>query len=1017
MKKRSFRSTFVSVILVITVAISIVNLAVYGINIKKIRQVEVLKMKTAGERIDDMITISLNNIKGLKQICCTDNYARNILLKNNEKNDIGTKFENQNYMDNALKHIASMDTLILRATIVNKYGNIYCTDTSIPEEYVKTIRNMTKEWMLFEGKEDEYYYGGLQGDNANILTFLYPLHTYGNTPIALLAVDINYKTFQSILENVFYENSGECFILTGEQELFHIGEDLYQKEEKGYIFDKSQKMMKENLIVDTFQSKGKNFYISSRQNMLSGWKIIQVIPEERLFEEVDQKIKWNSIFLLGALILVVSFSIYYTKKIIEPLEEFCKKISHTKGDQLQIINLEHMKLTREIANVIENYNEMANKMNEYLVREIIYDKNQRKIQSKMLRYQINPHFLYNETMYLYADEEFYGFGEKFTDFGKRGQTINCWQTDALSTNTEKSYKNHPFFMSSRGYAILLNTYTRSKFEMGSFSNVAYNMSVEDKVLDYVIWMGNDYKALLKSYINQTGKIPMIPKWALGLWMSKCSYQTQDEIYEVVKISKERDIKIDVIHIDGWQKEGDAGAWVWDYERFPNPEEMIYKLKKEGIHLCLWIFPYIDENSKYFKEAEEKGFLVKNTKGVTSRFYSTATSTSKVGCFDFTNPHFIEWYKPKVRSVVSMGIGAVKTDFSEAVPEDAVYFDGSTGIQGHNKLTFLYAKTIYDIMAEVKIPLGELPMLWGRSGYAGSHTIPAAWAGDSSTHLNNHACILRGGLSASMSGIPFWGFDMGGFYNTDHEGYECVPTDEEYIRSCQFGFFNSLSRCHGKTPREPWNFGEKAEKIFKKFNDIRHLLLPYLYSTTYKTHLSDIPVIRPVVMEYPEDRSARNVELEYFLGDSLLVVPVFDQEDEIDVYLPNGQWIDLFTHERIKGGRWVKRKIELDKIPVFIRQNKMIPMLTKIPENIEEKYENLDVILFCEDEIRDTYIDDGNVQNLKAKIEEGTLFINTDMDASYFTVYAEKCLDNAVVNGQNWEIKKEKEGYYKIALEK
>lgn len=326
MKKRSFRSTFVSVILVITVAISIVNLAVYGINIKKIRQVEVLKMKTAGERIDDMITISLNNIKGLKQICCTDNYA-------------------------------------------------------------------------------------------------------------------------------------------------------------------------------------------------------------------------------------------------------------------------------------------------------------------------------NETMYLYADEEFYGFGEKFTDFGKRGQTINCWQTDALSTNTEKSYKNHPFFMSSRGYAILLNTYTRSKFEMGSFSNVAYNMSVEDKVLDYVIWMGNDYKALLKSYINQTGKIPMIPKWALGLWMSKCSYQTQDEIYEVVKISKERDIKIDVIHIDGWQKEGDAGAWVWDYERFPNPEEMIYKLKKEGIHLCLWIFPYIDENSKYFKEAEEKGFLVKNTKGVTSRFYSTATSTSKVGCFDFTNPHFIEWYKP------------------------------------------------------------------------------------------------------------------------------------------------------------------------------------------------------------------------------------------------------------------------------------------------------------------------------------------------------------------------------------
>ena len=115
--------------------------------------------------------------------------------------------------------------------------------------------------------------------------------------------------------------------MTGEQELFHIGEDLYQKEEKGYIFDKSQKMMKENLIVEyNFRVKAKKFfYISSRQNMLSGWKIIQVIPEERMFEEVNQKIKWNSIFLLGALILVVSFSVYYTKKFIEPLEEFCKK--------------------------------------------------------------------------------------------------------------------------------------------------------------------------------------------------------------------------------------------------------------------------------------------------------------------------------------------------------------------------------------------------------------------------------------------------------------------------------------------------------------------------------------------------------------------------------------------------------------------------------------------------------------------------------------------------------------------
>mgnify|MGYP005790453151 FL=1 len=565
-------------------------------------------------------------------------------------------------------------------------------------------------------------------------------------------------------------------------------------------------------------------------------------------------------------------------------------------------------------------------------------------------------------------------------------------------------------MSSRGYAILLNTFTRSKFEMGSFSNVAYNMSAEDRVLDYIIWMEKDYKALLKAYIDQTGEIPMIPKWAFGLWMSKCSYQSREEIYQVVKTAEERQVKIDVIHIDGWQKEPDAGAWVWDYERFPNPGEMIDFLKGKGIHLCLWIFPYIDENSQYFKEAEEKGFLVKNQKGEVSRFYSTATSTSKVGCFDFTNPEFIEWYKPRVKAVLSLGVGAVKTDFSEAVPEDAVYYDGSSGIQGHNKLTFLYAKTIYQIMEEVKKDSGERPMLWGRSGFAGSHTIPGAWAGDSSTHLNNHACILRGGLSAAMSGIPFWGFDMGGFYNTDHEGYECMPTEEEYIRSCQFGFFNSLSRCHGKTPREPWNFGERAEEIFKKFNDLRHRLLPYLYSTAYKTHFTDIPMIRPVVMEYPWDRNARNVELEYFLGDAFLVAPVFDQ-DELEVYLPQGTWLDWNSGKILQGEKWVKCEKTLETIPIFIRENSMIPMLSRVPENIEEKYRNLQAIVFIKDKISEEFYDDGLKQSFQGEIKGDVFSVETDMELTGLTLYTERKITEVKINGRKGSLEKIEENSY------
>lgn len=603
----------------------------------------------------------------------------------------------------------------------------------------------------------------------------------------------------------------------------------------------------------------------------------------------------------------------------------------------------------------------------------------------------------HETMYLYADESFYGFGEKFTDFNKRGQTIHCWQTDALSTNTEQSYKNHPFFISSRGYALLLNSYTRSRFDMGTVSGVSYNMEVEDRYLDYTVLFGGEPKALLQNYTAMTGMVPMIPKWAFGLWMSKCSYRSQEEIYEVVRKAEEERIKIDVIHIDGWQKKIDAGAWEWDLERFPDPEGMIRYLKEHHIHLSLWIFPYIDERSSFFEMAREKGYLVKDEEGQPVRFYATATSDFKVGCFDFTNPSFVEWYRERVKAVLKMGVGVVKTDFSEALPAYSVYHDGSDGVQGHNKITFLYAKTIYDIMKEVKSESGEYPLLWGRSGYAGSHTIPAAWAGDSSTHLNNHASILRGGLSIAMSGIPFWGFDMGGFYNTDHDGYECPPETTEYLRSCQFGLFSPLSRCHGKTPREPWHFGAEAEAVFRACNDVRHRLVPYLYTMAYKSHTDSVPMLRPLVMEYPADRNVRSLDLEYFLGDSLLVAPVFDQDD-FALYLPSGRWINFHTYEAEEGGRWIAPGIRPERIPVYIREDAVIPMLTQVPEEIEAPYKEMELVVHLVGEIREKIYDVDREYSFEAWYEEDAVVIRTDLPAVRITLSTARKPAAVTING-------------------
>ena len=618
------------------------------------------------------------------------------------------------------------------------------------------------------------------------------------------------------------------------------------------------------------------------------------------------------------------------------------------------------------------------------------------------------------TMYLSADEAFYGFGEKFTEFNKRGQRIDLWQLDALCTNSEKSYKAHPFFVSSRGYAILLNTFTKACFDMGKTSNVAYSMEVEDRYIDYCLYIDQDYQALLRDYIESTARVPMIPKWAFGLWMSKCVYKTQEEVTEVVERAKKEGVRIDVINLDAWQNRLDNGSWVWDYERFPDPKGMVEYLKANKIHLCLWIFPFISENSQIFKFAEEKNYLVKDESGNPIRFYSTATSTSKVGCFDFTNPEFIQWYKPRVKEVLSLGIGAVKTDFSEAVPANAVFYEGSNGIQGHNKLTYLYAKTIYEIMKEVKEETGERPMLWGRSGYAGSHAIPAAWAGDSSTHLNNHACILKGGLSAGMSGIMYWGFDMGGFYNTDHEGYECMPSDEEYIRSCQFGFLSSLSRCHGKTPREPWNYGIKAQEIFNRYNELRHRLAPYLYTTAWQSSLYSIPMMRSMVLQYPKDPNCQNLGLQYMLGDSLLVAPVFDQDD-FKVYLPEGTWTQLMTGESVIGGRWIRPSITIEDIPVYQKENSIVPMLNEIPEDLEAKYQDLTVYLSIKDKIDAEYFDDEVKGKFNGTYEEGVLTVHTDIPIKTLIVYCTEPLKVAIVNGSQKEVIHIRDYQYSMTL--
>ncbi len=199
-----------------------------------------------------------------------------------------------------------------------------------------------------------------------------------------------------------------------------------------------------------------------------------------------------------------------------------------------------------------------------------------------------------------------------------------------------------------------------------------------------------------------------------------------------------------------------------------------------------------------------------------------------------------------------------------------------------------------------------------------------------------------------------------------------------MRSCQFGLFGPLSRCHGKTPREPWNFGTEAEAIFRTCNDIRHRLLPYLYTAAHKAHTDSVPMLRPLLMEYPQDRNVRNLDLQYFLGDSLLVAPVFDQ-DEFAMYLPKGRWMDFHTHAVTEGGRWIRPEICQEHIPVYIREDAVIPMLARVPEDSEAPYGEMELVVHLAARIEEKVYDvDRAYQFMAEYMEDGTVMVDTDL---------------------------------------
>ncbi|WP_433676411.1 alpha-xylosidase [Microbacterium gorillae] len=512
-------------------------------------------------------------------------------------------------------------------------------------------------------------------------------------------------------------------------------------------------------------------------------------------------------------------------------------------------------------------------------------------------------------------ERVFGFGERFGAFAKNGQVIESWNADG-GTASEQSYKSIPFYLTTRGYGVLVNTPDAVSFEVGSEVNTRVQFSVPGETLDYFLIGGGTPKEVLRRYTALTGRPARVPAWSFGLWLTTSFTADYDEasVNSFIDGFAERDLPLSVFHFDCfWMREYQWTDFEWDPRTFPDPEGQLQRLHERGLKVSVWINPYIAQRSRLFAEAAEKGYLLRRTDG---GVWQWDLWQAGMGIVDFTNPDATDWYVAHLERLMEQGVDSFKTDFGERIPtEGVVWFDGSDPQRMHNYYPQLYNEAVFRAL-EAKRGVGEA-VLYARSATVGGQQFPVHWGGDNDSSFPSMAESLRGGLSLALSGFGYWSHDIGGFEGT--------PDADLFKRWLAFGLLSSHSRLHGSSSlRVPWLFDEEAVTVTRAFTRLKMRLMPYLMGIAEQAHTEGIPMMRPMVLEFPEDRSGFDADTQYMLGDALLVAPVFTATGDVEYYVPEGSWTSLLHGDRVEGRRWVSEQHDVLSVPLRVRGGTVLP---------------------------------------------------------------------------------------------
>lgn len=515
-----------------------------------------------------------------------------------------------------------------------------------------------------------------------------------------------------------------------------------------------------------------------------------------------------------------------------------------------------------------------------------------------------------DTYALRTDESLYGLGEHYGPLDRRGRAITLWHANALGTTWPEAYKNVPFLLSTAGFGHFLNTSHPVRYHLGDRSDVHFGVQVRAPLLDYFLVTGRDFGEILPRYTELVGRPELPPLWSFGLWMSKMSYRSAAEVEDVGRRLRAERIPCDVLHLDEqWTRTRHVNDLTFCPDRFADPERFLARLRRDGFRVSVWQIPYISTAGSAYEPGLAVGAFATRPDGEP---YLISGAHGPTAVLDFSAPAAVEWYSGLLRALLELGVSAVKTDFGEGAPEDAVYF-GLDGVEMHNLYPFLYNRVVHQATRQVT---GE-SLVWARAAYAGSQRFGVHWGGDSVSRWPDLANGLSGGLSLSLCGFPFWSQDIGGFAGT--------PSPALYVRWAQAGLLMTHARAHGTTDREPWHFGPEATDLVRQAVELRYRLLPYLWSEAARCVRVGHPLLRPLVFDWLDDPSTHHIADQFLLGEHLLVAPVLTEEDRRRVYLPAGRWLDLRTGRVRRGPRWLEVSAPLDAIPLYLRADAVLPL--------------------------------------------------------------------------------------------